>query len=126
MRTIMLIEDSKYIRENTEEILQVAGYEVFTAADGQQGLADTAIKNPDLVLCDIAMPVMSGYDVLNALRSDIFLHHIPFIFLTCSSEEKDINTGLSRGADAFIIKPYDAGELLVVIELILDKRDHEK
>ncbi|MCK7555458.1 response regulator [Chitinophaga sedimenti] len=86
MKTILLIEDNAEIRENTEEILELAGYKVLTAPDGKKGM-ELAMKNhPDLVVCDIMMPVLDGYGVLHMMQRNEELKGTPFIFLSAKSE----------------------------------------
>ena len=90
MKKILLIEDNQGIRENTAEILELANYQVFTAENGKTGI-ETALKEiPDLIICDIMMPVLDGYGVLHLLHKNTSLQNIPFIFLSAKSERPDI------------------------------------
>lgn len=118
MTTILLIEDAQSIRDNTEEILTIAGYRVLTAENGRQGLSIARQERPDLILCDILMPLLTGYEVFNALKVS-GKHKIPFVFVTGSAEEKEIQEALAMGADGYIIKPFDGDELLQVIQDVL-------
>lgn len=120
MQTILLIEDSQNIRENTAEILELGGYRVVTAENGKAGLASAFSELPDLVLCDIQMPLLNGYKVLLTLQRIEATRHIPFVFLTCSSEKKDLEAGLAMGASGYIIKPFEGNELLSSIATILN------
>jgi CRP-like cAMP-binding protein len=123
MKTILIIEDNKEVRENTEEILQLASYKVITAENGKIG-ADLAIKNkPDLIICDIMMPELDGYGVLHILSKNTATAGIPFIFLTAKSEQEDFRKGMKLGADDYLTKPFDDMELMNAIETRLKKND---
>ena len=94
---ILLIEDNVDVRENTTEILELAGYNVLTAQNGKVGV-DLAIKEkPDLIICDIMMPELDGYGVLHILNKNPETAGVPFIFLTAKTEKTDIRKGMNRG-----------------------------
>lgn len=123
MKKILLIEDNPDIRENTTEILELDGYEVLTAENGKIGV-DLAIKEiPDLIICDIMMPVLDGYGVLHLLTKNKETADIPFIFLTAKAERSDFRKGMEMGADDYITKPFDDVELLSAIESRLRKKE---
>ena len=112
MKRILLIEDNLEIRENTAEILELEGYEVITAVNGKVGF-DMAIKNPpDLILCDILMPEMTGYEVFEHLKMSAETSTIPFIFITASAEKSEVQLGLNMGAAGYVRKPFQEKELL--------------
>ena len=116
MKKILLIEDDAVLRENTAELLELANYNVFTASDGKKGVA-TAIENlPDIVVCDIMMPELDGYGVLENLSKNAETKHIPFIFLSAKTERKDVRKGMDLGADDYITKPFSEEELVSAIE----------
>jgi DNA-binding response OmpR family regulator len=115
MDKILLIEDNDEIRENMAEILDLAGYEVYTAANGKEGVKTAISEIPDLILCDIMMPVLDGYGVLHMLQKHEALENIPFIFLTAKSERLEVRKGMELGADDYITKPFDGTELLNAI-----------
>ena len=117
MKTILIIEDNTDIRENLEEILEFDNYKVITAPNGKIGLEKAHLENPDLILCDIAMPEKNGYEVFAASQSPSFPHKIPFIFLTASAQERDIAMGKTFGADAYMTKPFQIDELLSTIKI---------
>jgi len=94
-------------------------YEVFQAANGQEGLKLVQAKHPDLILCDFMMPVMNGREFCQALKKDTFLQHIPVIMLTGKGEVKDKVVGIAAGADDYIVKPFNPDELLARIQMIL-------
>lgn len=116
MKTILLIEDNEDIRENTAEILELANYKVITAENGKVGLEKAIETKPDLIICDIMMPVLDGYGVLHVLQKNPELQHIPFIFLSAKSERSDLRKGMELGADDYITKPFTDTELLSAIE----------
>jgi DNA-binding response OmpR family regulator len=121
MQKILLIEDNTEIRENITEILELASYEVVAAADGKEGVALAQQHKPDLIICDIMMPVLDGYGVLHLLQRNSTLQHIPFIFLTAKSERAEIRKGMEMGADDYITKPFEGTELLGAVESRLKK-----
>lgn len=116
MKTILLIEDNADIRENTAEILELAGYRVLTAENGKLGIALALTDRPDLIICDIMMPVLDGYGVLHIVNKNPDLNGIPFIFLTAKSERIDFRKGMELGADDYLTKPFDDTELLSAVE----------
>jgi DNA-binding response OmpR family regulator len=126
MSKILLIEDNPEIRENMAEILDLAGYRVFTAANGKDGVALAMHEQPDLILCDIMMPVLDGYGVLHMLQKHENLKHTPFIFLTAKSERNEIRKGMELGADDYITKPFDGTELLNAIAVRIKKAEQLK
>lgn len=121
MKTILVIDDNTDIRENTAEILALAGYQTFTAENGKRGVEIAAQEKPDLIVCDIMMPELDGYGVLHLLKKRPETEHIPFIFLTAKTERTDFRKGMEMGADDYITKPFDDIELLKAIEIRLKK-----
>ena len=120
-RSILVIDDNNDIRENTAEILDLAGYKTFTAENGRKGV-ELAIKvKPSLIVCDIMMPELDGYGVLHLLRKNPETEHIPFIFLTAKTERSDFRKGMEMGADDYITKPFEDIELLNAVETRLKK-----
>lgn len=123
MKTILLIEDNFEMRENTTEILELAGYKVESAENGKIGV-DLALKHlPDLIICDVMMPELDGYGVLHILSKNSKTAGIPFIFLTAKSEKEDFRKGMNLGADDYITKPFDDVELMDAIETRFRKSD---
>ncbi|MCL5129148.1 MULTISPECIES: response regulator [unclassified Algibacter] len=121
MKKILLIEDNEDVREMTAEILEIENYEVATAENGKVGVEKARQFMPDLILCDIMMPILDGYGVFEQLSQDHKLAYIPFIFLTAKSEKSDLRKGMTMGADDYLTKPFDADELLLAIEARLNK-----
>lgn len=118
---ILLIEDNADIRENTAEILELSNYTVDTAENGKIGVEKALLQKPDLIICDIMMPVLDGYGVLHLLSKNEQLAGIPFIFLTAKSERVDLRKGMEMGADDYITKPFTDIELLNAIDSRLKK-----
>ncbi len=123
MKKILLIEDNKDIRENTAEILDLAQYNVLTAENGKEGVQLALKELPDLIICDIMMPVLDGYGVLHLLSKNETTAGIPFIFLTAKADRGDVRKGMSMGADDYLTKPFTDQELLSAIETRLNKTD---
>lgn len=126
MKRILLIEDNAEILENTSEILELAGYKVFTAENGKSGVEAALQHHPDLIICDVMMPVLDGYGVFHLIRKNPELVNIPFIFLTAKSERSDFRKGMEMGADDYITKPFNDTELLNAVESRLEKMERLK
>ncbi|MCL5129286.1 response regulator [Algibacter sp. L4_22] len=126
MTKILLIEDNQDVRENTAEILELANYEVCTAEDGKKGLEVAMRTQPDIIICDIMMPEMNGYDVLLHLNKDKTIASTPFIFLTAKTERIDVRKGMNLGADDYLTKPFDESELLDAVASRLKKHSFLK
>ncbi|MEP6746189.1 MAG: response regulator [Bacteroidota bacterium] len=123
MKSVLVIEDNNDIRENTVEILDLAGYKSFGAENGKKGVALALKEKPDLIICDIMMPVLDGYGVLHLLRKNEETINTPFIFLTAKIERTDFRKGMEMGADDYITKPFDDIELLNAVEIRLKKAE---
>jgi CRP-like cAMP-binding protein/CheY-like chemotaxis protein len=124
MQTILLIEDHQIIRENTAELLQMAGYAVLTAENGEVGVKLALATPPDLVICDIMMPVLDGYGVLQIFNQNPQLAGVPFIFLTAKTEHADQRHGMALGADDYLTKPFVKAELLSAVQGRLSRFQH--
>jgi len=116
MKTILLIEDDIALRENTAELLELSGYEVTVAPNGRVGIDKAVSLHPNLIICDIMMPEVDGYGVLEALSQKEETRFIPFIFLSAKTEHKEIRKGMDMGADDYLTKPFEEEELLSAIE----------
>lgn len=121
MKKILVIEDNQMLRENTAELLELNDYCVVTATNGKEGVELALEHQPDLVICDIMMPELDGFGVLQCLQGHASLCQVPFIFLTAKTEKVEIQTGLARGADEYIPKPFDDTDLLGAVERLLTK-----
>src|SRR5436190_22776268 len=106
MKTILIIEDNNDVRENTAEILELSNYRVLQAENGKLGVEVAQKMKPDLIICDIMMPVLDGYGVIHLLNKNPDTASIPFIFLTAKSERIDFRKGMEMGADDYIAKPF--------------------
>ncbi|MGH1386736.1 response regulator [Kordia sp.] len=116
MKKVLLIEDDTILRENTAELLELAGYDVITAPNGRIGV-ETALQNPiDIIVCDIMMPELDGYGVLETLSKNDITKYIPFIFLSAKTERQDVRKGMDLGADDYITKPFEEEELISAME----------
>ena len=120
-RTILVIDDNNEIRENTAEILELAGYTTLTAENGKKGVEVALTQKPSLIICDIMMPELDGYGVLHLLRKNDETQNTPFIFLTAKTERSDFRKGMEMGADDYVTKPFDDIELLNAVEVRLKK-----
>lgn len=121
MNTILIIEDSSEIRENTDELLRLSGYNTLVAANGKEGLEILRNEKPDLILCDIMMPDLDGYGVLRAHSNMPETRRIPFIFMTAKAEKADFRKGMDLGADDYLSKPFTGDDLLRIVEARLKK-----
>ncbi len=124
MKIILLIEDNEIIRENSAEILELAGYKVIQAENGKSGVDLALLNTPDLVICDIMMPVLDGYGVLQIFSQNPQLSGIPFIFLTAKTERSDLRRGMELGADDYLTKPFDESELLGAVASRIQRFKH--
>jgi len=120
-KKVLLIEDDKIVRENTAEILSLANYSVKTAGNGKTGVKLAKSFLPDIIICDILMPVLDGYGVLQIISKTPELQNIPFIFLSAKTHQKDLRKGMELGADDYINKPFEESELLRAIEIRLKR-----
>ena len=123
MKKILLIEDNNDVRENTAEILGLSNYTVVTAVNGREGVELALKELPDLIICDVMMPVFDGYGVLHSLGRHPQTAAVPFIFLTAKAEQNDFRKGMGMGADDYITKPFDGTELLNAVEARLKKNE---
>ena len=121
--TILVIDDSSEVRENTGELLELAGYKVLMAKNGLEGLDVAKRTKPDLILCDIMMPGLDGYGVLRALENIPEMAGTPFVFFSAKSDREDFRKGMDLGADDYLTKPFSGDDLLKVVGARLKKRD---
>ncbi|MGK7946630.1 MAG: EAL domain-containing protein [Microcystaceae cyanobacterium] len=126
MTTILIIEDEPAIRELISEILSIHSFKILKASNGQEGVQIAQQQLPDLILCDIMMPNMNGYEVINILQNQIKTALIPFIFLTAKGEIEHIKQGLKLGADDYLVKPFTEEDLIHTVNLRLTKKENLK
>jgi len=122
-KKISLIEDDETVRENTAEILELSNYQVNVAVNGKKGVEAARSVVPDIFVCDIMMPEMDGYEVLNELSHDLKTSGIPFIFLSAKTDHKDVRKGMNLGADDYLTKPFEEEELITAIESRIAKTE---
>src|SRR5436853_578550 len=116
MKTILVIEDEPHLRANLLTILKMENFRALEAVNGRLGLEMARSEAPDLIICDVMMPEMDGYAVLQTLRQERATAKTPFIFMTARSERSDLRAGMNLGADDYITKPFTVPELLSAIE----------
>lgn len=121
LKKILLIEDDTVLRETTAELLELSGYEVRTAANGKKGVHLAKEYLPNVIVCDIMMPELDGFGVLEDLSQNQSTKSIPFIFLSAKTERSDIRKGMELGADDYLTKPFEEAELTGAIESRLTK-----
>lgn len=121
MAKILLIEDDQVLRENTAELLELSGYEIYKASNGKEGLIMAKTILPDAIICDIMMPEIDGYEVLKQLSKNEKTQLIPFIYLSAKTKHNDVRKGMNLGADDYITKPFTEEELVSAIESRLAK-----
>ncbi len=126
MHTILIIEDDADLLVVLAGMLQGEAYRVLTANEGAQGIRLARDHHPDLVLCDIEMPGMSGYEVLKALQAGPQTADIPLVFLTGRSQPKDIRTGMVLGAEDYLCKPFSPEDLFAALRSRFEKNESQK
>jgi DNA-binding NarL/FixJ family response regulator len=125
MKKILVIEDEPETRRNVTILLKFHDYQPIAADNGCDGVEAARKEMPDLILCDVMMPKMDGYGVLQALQSDAALTRIPFIFLTAKGEKDDLRGGMNLGADDYLTKPVGNAELVQAIETRLRRSQQQ-
>jgi DNA-binding response OmpR family regulator len=118
---ILLVDDEPIIVKTVQKRLEVEGYEVLVAADGLEALEKTRTLKPDLIVLDLMLPKMDGYQVCGRLKKDPRYSKIPIVMYTARAQEVDVKLGLECGADAYIKKPFNSRELLDKIKALLVK-----
>ena len=118
-KVILIVEDDPKSLKLTRDILQASGYTTIEAIDGEQGVESAKAKKPDLILMDIMMPVMDGYNACHAIKTDEATRKIPVVMLTSLDYELNKALGRDVGADEYITKPFTPQELLDVISQFL-------
>lgn len=116
MKKILVIEDERFIRENLIELLEIEGFQALGAENGAVGVQMAGQHQPDLILCDVMMPELDGYAVLETLRQDAVTAKIPFIFLTASADRGNIQRIRELGMNDYILKPFNVDKFLAALE----------
>ncbi len=120
MKRILIVEDTDDVRENLLEMLELRGYAVYSASDGREGLKLVYQHQPHLIICDVRMPNMDGFELLQTLRNNANGERdTPFIFISASAQKKEIEKGLAAGANAYLTKPFSMADLLTQVEQFL-------
>lgn len=119
-KKILAVDDERHIVRLVEVNLQRAGYEVVTAYDGREALEKVKAENPDLVVLDVMMPFMDGFEVLKNLKADPSTAEIPVIMLTAKAQDADVFRGWQSGVDCYLTKPFNPMELLTFVKRIFD------
>ncbi len=126
MKKILVIEDEPETLENLVLMLEMEGFKPLSASNGRKGVELARRELPDVILCDVSMPEMDGYAVLESLRAEGATVSIPFIFLTAKTDKKDLRTGMNLGADDYLTKPASAEEVLSAINARLDRHQEKE
>ncbi|MET6989934.1 response regulator [Sediminicola arcticus] len=123
MVSILIIDNCRAIRENTAELLELEGFHVITSANGKDGFEKVIRYVPDLIVCDILMPVMDGFEVLKKLGEHPKYKTIPIIFFSAKSEKKEISRALESGAYDYIVKPSELDDLIYSIKRFITEKN---
>ncbi|GIK08799.1 MAG: hypothetical protein JETCAE02_09000 [Anaerolineaceae bacterium] len=121
MAKILIAEDEPDIRELVAFTLRFAGYEVSAASNGEEAVQMASRENPDLILMDVRMPRMTGYDACRLIKQDSQLKDTPVVFLSAKGQESEIQTGLDVGAEEYLLKPFAPDQLTDRVKAILAK-----
>src|SRR5689334_11533817 len=125
MKKILVIEDEPEMRRNITTLLRYHDFQPIAAENGRKGVEAARRESPDLILCDVMMPELDGYGVLQALQTDASLARTPFIFLTAKGEKDDLRSGMNLGADDYLTKPVANADLVRAIETRLRRSEQQ-
>ena len=114
MKKILIIEDHLENRENFTEAFLLFGFDVYTASNGQEGMELIQLIQPDIIICDILLPIYNGFEILDYTKKNLFKKFL-FVFASAKAESKDVREGLEIGADAYLIKPFSPTQLYKTI-----------
>ncbi len=120
MARILIAEDERDIRELISFTLKFAGHEVIATSNGEEALQAARNEMPDLILLDVRMPRLSGYEACEIIKADPRTRQIPVVFLSAKGQESEVKTGLEAGADEYILKPFSPDQLTARIKAILN------
>jgi DNA-binding response OmpR family regulator len=121
MAQILIAEDEPDIRELVAFTLRFAGHEVTTASNGEEALHQALQVVPDLILMDVRMPKMTGYDACRAMKLEPSIKEIPVVFLSAKGQDSEIQTGIEAGAEDYLLKPFAPDQLVERVKTILSK-----
>ncbi len=119
MAKILIAEDERDIRDLVSFTLRFAGHEVVAVSNGEEAVQAAGQELPDLILMDVRMPRMTGYEACEKIKADAQLQHIPVVFLSAKGQESEIRTGLSAGASEYLLKPFAPDELVIRVQALL-------
>jgi CheY-like chemotaxis protein len=119
---VMAVDDDPVIRGLLEVNLEMEGHDVVTAVDGQDALDKVAEQAPDLILLDVMMPNVNGWQVAEQLKGDEATKHIPIVFLSARAMEADVRKGTSLGVESYVTKPFDPIDLMELVNRLLEER----
>jgi two-component system alkaline phosphatase synthesis response regulator PhoP len=125
-KKILVVDDEIKLLTVIQKRLESVGYEVITAKDGGEGLRKARAENPDLIILDLILPILDGYQVCSILKHDTVYKKVPILMLTVRSQKQDMDEGMRVGADAFMTKPFKHEELLAQVAELLKKAEAEK
>jgi CheY-like chemotaxis protein len=123
---VLVVEDNLDNYELVRTILEFAGYDTFLAVNGEDGVTAASKQKPDLILMDMSLPEMDGWDATKLIRGNPDTTHIPMIALTVHTLPLERRRALEAGVDAYLPKPYDAGQLIRVVEGVLKNSKQKK
>jgi DNA-binding response OmpR family regulator len=112
VKNILIIEDDEALRESIKEFLIDEGFHIDSAVNGEEGIKKAIDLEPDLIICDITMPVLNGFEVFEILKLNGFMKNTAFMLLTARNDEENIKYGLNSGVDAYLTKPFELDDLL--------------
>jgi DNA-binding LytR/AlgR family response regulator len=121
MKKVLIIEDEKQLLQNIAKLLKYENFAVETASSGKEGITLALQSKPDLIICDIMMPGMDGYEVIKELAKNYSTSTIPFIFLTAKVDRSDLRKGMELGADDYITKPFNSDDLIKAVKTRINK-----
>jgi DNA-binding response OmpR family regulator len=121
MAKILIAEDERDIRDLVAFTLRFAGHEVVAVGNGEEAVEAARQEMPDLILMDVRMPRMTGYEACEKMKADSQLQKIPVVFLSAKGQESEIRTGLDAGADEYLLKPFAPSDLTVRVSELLEK-----
>ena len=118
-KKLLVVDDSVFLQSLLKDRLEREGFDIVQAFDGREGLEKVKKEAFDLVLLDVKMPYVDGFEVCRRIKADPALKKIPVMFLTVMAQKADIETGIAAGAEAYFAKPYESGELIKEVRKLL-------
>jgi CheY-like chemotaxis protein len=122
MPRVLVVDDDPQVLRLLRVNFELEGYDVVSASDGNEALETIAAQAPDLVVCDVMMPGMDGFEVVRRLRSDASTSRLPIVMLSAKAMGSDARKGLDAGADEYVTKPFDPAELIDVVDRLLGRK----